>query len=238
MSGGGAPSSRTVTRAAEDYLKCILQEEQRNPGRTVSTGRVSQLLQVAPGTATSMARSLAENGWADYQPYAGLRLTPAGVKLATDVLRRHRLLESFLVEIVGIPWSEVHAEAERLEHAVSERLIDRIDEMLGRPLQDPHGDPIPTSEGEMESPSDRDLLTCPLDTRVEVTRITDQRVDFLRFLDRNGLRPGQGLTVRERDMVGEVIHLELAAGDRPVLGLQAAAAIRVVAPRQAALSTP
>ena len=106
-------------------------------------GQVASALGVTPGTATTMVKALAESGLAEYEPYSGVRLTAAGEKLAGLVLRRHRLVELFLVQVMGMSWAEVHDEAEQLEHVVSERLIDRIDEMLGRPTHDPHGDPIP-----------------------------------------------------------------------------------------------
>src|ERR1044071_3228984 len=125
------------TSTVEDYLKCILLE-QRDPESLVSMGQISAALKVAPGTVTAMVKTLADSGLVTYEPYSGVRLTPAGRTLAVHVLRRHRLLELFLVQIVGLDWSEVHPEAEQLEHAVSERVIDRIDELLGHPAVDPH----------------------------------------------------------------------------------------------------
>src|SRR6185503_16251646 len=108
---------------------------------------------------TTMVKTLSESGLVRYEPYMGVRLTEAGEKLASLVLRRHRLIELFLVRVLGMSWAEVHDEAERLEHAVSERLIERIDAMLGRPAVDPHGDPIPTAEGTMARPKYLNLLT-------------------------------------------------------------------------------
>ena len=118
-------------------------------------GQLSTALGVVPGTATSMVKALADAGLVIYEPYSGVRLTPAGEKLAAAVLRRHRLVELFLVQVMGMSWAEVHDEAEQLEHAVSDRLIDRIDEMLGRPAVDPHGDPIPDAEGVIHAASSR-----------------------------------------------------------------------------------
>jgi DtxR family Mn-dependent transcriptional regulator len=133
------------TSTVEDYLKCIYVEARNKPGELVSTGRIASAMKVAPGTVTAMMKTLMESGLIRYEPYAGVMLTDAGRKLATHVLRRHRLVELFLVEIMNMDWSEVHEEAEVLEHAVSESLIERIDEMLGHPTADPHGDPIPTA---------------------------------------------------------------------------------------------
>ena len=141
----------------ENYLKAIYKAQAAQPdrGRLVPMGRLAHALSVVPGTATTMVKALAESGLVDYEPYAGVRLTPAGEKLAALVLRRHRLLELFLVKVLGMSWAEVHDEAERLEHAASDKLIDRIDTMLGRPATDPHGDPIPDSTGPWSSASTR-----------------------------------------------------------------------------------
>src|SRR5918995_3965776 len=136
----------------ENYLKAIFQGQSALPGheRLVPMGSVASALGVTPGTATTMVKALAESGLAEYEPYSGVRLTAAGERLAGLVLRRHRLVELFLVQVMGMSWAEVHDEAEQLEHVVSERLIDRIDEMLGRPTHDPHGDPIPNAEGRIK----------------------------------------------------------------------------------------
>src|SRR5215212_9707318 len=137
----------------ENYLKAIYQGQSALPHdqRLVSMGHVAAALGVTPGTATTMVKALAESGLAEYEPYSGVRLSASGEKLAGLVLRRHRLVELFLVNVMGMSWAEVHDEAEHLEHVVSERLIDRIDEMLGRPTHDPHGDPIPNPDGAMRA---------------------------------------------------------------------------------------
>src|SRR5499433_538866 len=121
----------------ENYLKAIYQGQSVLPRdqRLVSMGQVATALGVTPGTATTMIKALSESGLAEYEPYSGVRLTAAGEKLAGLVLRRHRLVEAFLVQVMGMSWADVHEEAELLEHAVSDRLIDRIDAMLGRPAQ-------------------------------------------------------------------------------------------------------
>src|SRR3954453_10707592 len=160
----------------ENYLKAIYQGQLALSAgdRLVSMGQVALSLGVTPGTATTMVKALAESGLADYEPYSGVRLSAAGEKLAGLVLRRHRLVELFLVQVMGMSWAEVHDEAEQLEHVVSERLIERIDAMLGRPTHDPHGDPIPTQDGSMTARHLDSLLTCPLEIALKVTRITDQ----------------------------------------------------------------
>src|SRR5688500_7752409 len=141
------------TQTVENYLKAIFQAQIGLPGTAelVPMGQLAASLGVVPGTATTMVKALAEAALVRYEPYVGVRLTSAGEKLAARVLRRHRLIELFLVRVMGMSWTEVHDEAEHLEHAVSERLIERIDAMLGRPAVDPHGDPIPDPQGTRDS---------------------------------------------------------------------------------------
>src|SRR5882672_594672 len=192
-----APSSPTV----ENYLKAIFQAQLHLPRKSdlVSMGQLASALGVVPGTATTMVKALAESGLVRYEPYAGVRLTQAGEKLAARVLRRHRLIELFLVQVMGMSWTEVHDEAEHLEHAVSDRLIERIDEMLGRPAVDPHGDPIPDPDGVLERRPLDSLLSCPLHEPVTISRVTDQDPEFLRFIERRDLKPGAIVEVEERD---------------------------------------
>src|SRR6202171_6777840 len=185
----------------KNYLKAIYQGQLLLPAdiRLVPMGQVAAALNVTPGTATTMVKALAESDLAEYEPYSGVRLTPAGEKLAVLVLRRHRLAELLLVQVMGMSWAEVHDEAEQLEHVVFERLIERIDEMLGRPTHDPHGDPIPNPDGAIANRRLDSLLTCPVGTPLKVTRIADQDPAFLRFIENNDLKPGQGIEVETRD---------------------------------------
>jgi DtxR family Mn-dependent transcriptional regulator len=154
-------------------------------------------------------------------------LTPAGEQLATHVLRRHRLIEQFLVQIVGMDWTEVHGEAEILEHAVSERLIERMDEMLGRPSVDPHGDPIPAAGGRLDRVARRSLLSCGLLAPVRIARVTDQTPEFLRLLEKHGMMPGRRLTVRARDAVADTVEVVPDEGAPLRLGQRAASKILV-----------
>lgn len=215
------------TSTVEDYLKCIFLAQESSEEQLISTGQIAAALGVAPGTATAMVKALAESGLVDYEPYSGVRLRPAGEKLAAHVLRRHRLIELFLVQVMGIDWSEVHAEAELLEHSVSERLIDRIDEMLGRPEADPHGDPIPTVSGELDPTDDPSLLSCALNVPVCVVRVTDQSTEFLRLIERCGLVPGSRLRVSARDEQADTVVLNLVVGEALSLGFRAASKILV-----------
>jgi DtxR family Mn-dependent transcriptional regulator len=193
----------------------------------VPVGQLAASLRVVPGTATTMVKTLAESGLVHYEPYAGVRLTAAGEKLASLVLRRHRLIELFLVEVLGMNWSEVHDEAERLEHAVSEGLIDRIDEMLGRPSVDPHGDPIPDAEGAIAEVSDMNLMSAPVGTALRVTRVIDQDPAFLRFVEQHDLVPGRELVIAERDPVSDAVRLTSDAGRNTAIGSRAASKVLV-----------
>lgn len=202
------------SQTVENYLKTIHLTEAANRAHAqapdgqralVPMGQLASALGVVPGTATTMVKALAESGLVHYEPYMGVRLTDAGEKLASLVLRRHRLIELFLVKVLGMSWAEVHDEAERLEHAVSERLIDLIDEMLGRPEVDPHGDPIPTAEGTIRHPEYVDLLNAPVGTPLVVVRVVDQGPDFLRFIEERHLKPGSPLTIESRDDMADAV---------------------------------
>ena len=213
----------------ENYLKAIYhgQSAIRRDGGLVPMGQVATAVGVAPGTATTMVKALAESGLAEYEPYSGVRLTAAGQKLAGLVLRRHRLVEAFLVQVMGMSWAEVHDEAEQLEHVVSERLIERIDEMLGRPTHDPHGDPIPNPDGAI-TPRELDtLLTCPVRTPLKVTRIADQDPAFLRFIEQHDLKPGQAIEVDTRDAEADSVLIRRKNQQVMTIGARAASKLLV-----------
>ncbi|MEZ5313353.1 MAG: metal-dependent transcriptional regulator [Thermoanaerobaculia bacterium] len=216
-----------ATSTVEDYLKQILLEQQAAGEERVSTGRIAQGLSVTPGTVTSMLKTLADGGLVDYEAYGGVRLTEAGMRLALHVLRRHRLVELFLVRVMKYDWSEVHEEAELLEHAVSERLIERMDEMLGRPAVDPHGDPIPSAALAVETADHPPLSAGEIGGRYRVARIADQTPHFLRLAEKLGLRPGRRLRLVAIDEAADTLEVELERGRRASLGLRAAAKVFV-----------
>ena len=212
----------------ENYVKTIALIATR--GRTsdaVSTGVLAQALSVSPGTVTGMLKTLSEANLATYTPYEGARLTPAGQRLALKVIRRHRLLEQFLVQTLKMPWDEVHEEAEHMEHAVSERLIDRIDSFLGHPAVDPHGDPIPRADGSLAEPEGVPLAKLARGQRFQVVRVVDQDPAFLRYLTECGLDLNvQGELVENRPEAGALVF---RLNDRAVaLGHEAAAKVLVV----------
>jgi DtxR family Mn-dependent transcriptional regulator len=189
----------------ENYLKAIYVGETHLVGdqKLVPMGQLAVALGIAPGTATTM------------------------VKLAARVLRRHRLIELFLVQVMGMNWDEVHEDAEQMEHVVSDRLIERIDEMLGSPEFDPHGDPIPTADGQLAHRALESLLTCPLNTPVTVARVTDQDAAFLRFLESHHLKPGETIQVEARDEVSDSVKLKGRNDQRMTIGARAASKLLV-----------
>lgn len=212
----------------ENYLKAALQIATRSGGESVATGELAAALAVSPGTVTSMLKTLAESGLATYKPYEGMKLTKAGRKLALRVVRRHRLIELFLVQTLNLTWDQVHEEAEHMEHSVSDFLIDRIDEYLGRPAVDPHGDPIPTAEGELRGHPGAavSLASCPPGTRVRFVRVTNQGADFLRYLSETGFELGSVGEVRENNPEAGIVTATI--GDRSFsLGHPAADALLV-----------
>lgn len=217
-----------LSRTVEDYLKRIyLCQQEVGRSTFVPMGRLAAVLDVAPGTATAMVKRLDERGLITYEPYSGVKLRKKGERAALAVLRRHRLIETFLVEVLGLDWSEVHEEAERLEHAMSDPLLERIDAHLGHPRTDPHGDPIPTPEGTLpDRTPEVGLHTCDEGATVIISRILDQDERFLSFADEHGLRPGQQITITQHDEVGGTMVIDID-GQPVTLGLAAAARVSV-----------
>lgn len=214
------------SRTVEDYLKQLLLEEQRTSERLVGMGRLAALAGVTPGTATAMVKSLADAGLVSYEPRIGVRLARRGRRIAVQMVRRHRLLEAFLVQVLGLDWSEVHEEAEVLEHAVSDRVLLRIDELLGHPSVDPHGDPIPTPAGAVAQPRLSSLADCD-PGRFQVARVADQDAGFLEFAGKRGLVPGARLEVVGRDPVADLVTLRAGRRKPITVGLAAARKILV-----------
>ncbi len=200
----------------ENYLKAILQIGMRDDADLVSTGALADRLSLSPGTVTSMLKTLDESELAAYTPYEGVRLTEQGRKLAIRMLRRHRLIELFLVKTLDLSWDQVHEEAEHMEHAVSDFLVDRIDEFLGRPTADPHGDPIPAPDGTMRGEADSAvaLSACEQGRSVRFVRVVNQGADFLQYLSRIGLVLGAEGVVTANEKDAGLVSAEF--GDVPV----------------------
>ncbi len=212
----------------ENYVKTIYQVCAESDGKPAATGRLADYLHVSPGTVTSMLKTLSESGLVTYTPYEGVRLTPAGTTLALRVLRRHRLVELFLVETLGFSWDEVHEEAENLEHAVSDVLIDRIDRFLGHPDTDPHGDPIPKRDGTITAPDTFSLAHQKVGGTFRLVRVLDQSPEFLRYLTEAGLPLGaEGQVIANHREAG-VISVRVE-GTETTLGREAAEKLMVEA---------
>jgi DtxR family Mn-dependent transcriptional regulator len=217
LEGDATLASLTV----ENYVKAIFQICANAGGEPAATGQVAAALAVSPGTVTSMLKTLSESSLVTYTPYEGVRLTSSGTALALRVVRRHRLIELFLVNTLKLSWDEVHEEAEHMEHAVSDRLIDRIDAFLGHPESDPHGDPIPRPDGSIANPVTRTLAACPVGDRFQVSRVVDQSPEFLRYLTSSGLVLGAAGAVTENEPAAGIVTVEIA-GKKTTLGRQAA----------------
>ncbi len=199
-----------TTLTVENYLKAVLQTTLRTGVEWVTTGQLAALMSVSPGTVTSMMKSLAEAGHAEYRPYEGVRLPAEGRSVAMRMLRRHSLIELFLAKTLGLSWDQVHEEAEHMEHAVSDRLIDRIDEYLQRPCTDPHGDPIPSAEGEMRVQTEHavPLSSIGAGTPIRVVRVVDQGGEFLRFLSDAGVTLQKEGIVRHNSSEAGIVTTE------------------------------
>lgn len=196
----------------EDYLKAIYKACSASEAGTAGTGEIAELLSVTPGSVTTMLQRLADAGLVKYQAHRGAKLSTSGKKLALGVLRRHRLIELFLVKTLGLTWDEIHAEAENIEHSVSEKLIDRIDAYLGFPDRDPHGDPIPNADGSLRTTLGEPLSECGPGTAFVLEQVLDQSPEFLRYLTDGGLQIGSMGAVEENHHSAGVITV--SAQDR------------------------
>jgi len=211
--------------AVQDYAKAIYGLAERADGK-VSTTALAERLGVTPASASAMVRRLDERGLVAHVPYRGVSLTPAGVKLALEVLRRHRLLETFLVQELGMEWDRVHAEAEVLEHVLSAELEARIAARLGDPRRDPHGDPIPSAELELDEAATVSLAELPTGSSGTFVRVSDSDPEILRYLAERGIRPGARLQITERQPFGGPLFVR-AGSERHALGGTLADAMRI-----------
>ena len=181
------------TRAQEDYLKALY--HLHGDQRPVPTRDLAQRLGISSPSVSEMVTRLTAQGLVEHDRYKGQQLTREGRKVALELVRHHRLLEMFLVQVLGYSWDEVHDEAERLEHVISERMEQRIFELLGRPELDPHGHAIPSASGKVRSLSERALSECRAGEKVVVQGVSDEDAARLRELERRGLMPGTHLEV-------------------------------------------
>jgi DtxR family transcriptional regulator, Mn-dependent transcriptional regulator len=216
---GGAMNSATVPRSpsssVENYLKALWESAETG---VASTKEVADRLSVASASVTNMFVRLQEMGFVEYERYRGASLTERGRAEALRVVRRHRLIEAFLLDHLGYSWEDVHEEAERLEHAVSDRFTEHLAELLGHPEQDPHGDPIPAADGSMEPDDSFALAAAAAGQRVRIYRVGDEEAATLAFLEESGLVPGAVLTVREARALDGIVTVEDENGETRTLG--------------------
>lgn len=208
----------------EDYVRVIYGLAER--GDEVTNNTLSSRLEVSPSSASGMVTKLSQQGLVAHVPYKGIGLTPEGMKLARSVLRRHRLIESYLVSELGYTWDEVHAEADALEHAVSDLLINRIAAKLGNPVRDPHGDPIPSADGSVEEMPTRILDELEPGSVGEIVRVWDTDPDLLRYLAERQIGLGERIEVVERQPFGGPLVVKVGT-DTHALGKEIAQALSV-----------
>jgi DtxR family Mn-dependent transcriptional regulator len=222
-------TTTTISAAVQDYAKAIYALEQRD-GAAVSTNALAERLDVTPASASGMVRRLGEMGLVSHMPYRGVQLTPDGVRVALEVLRHHRLLELYLATSLDVPWDRVHDEAEVLEHVLSEELEALIAAKLGHPTRDPHGDPIPTAELEIEEEPTERLADQLPGAAGRFVRVSDSDPAMLRYLAERGIAPGDGFEVVDRQPFDGPVFVRFGT-DVHVLGGALAAAMRVEATR-------
>lgn len=185
-----------LSQAVEDYLKTIYTLQTEESG--APTTKIADSLEVSSASATNMVKRLAKMGLVNYQSYKGARLTDSGNKIALEIIRHHRLLELYLLEVMGYSWDEVHDEAEKLEHHISEQFEDKIAQLLDNPTHDPHGDPIPTKDGLIPKMDATPLVDADTEKEYIVSRVKDQNPELLRYLEKIGLLVGSKIQIKKK----------------------------------------
>jgi DtxR family transcriptional regulator, Mn-dependent transcriptional regulator len=213
-----------LSESIQDYLKTIYELRHEND-QPATTNELAARLNVAAASVTGMLKKLADMKLVDYERYQGAVLTPGGEKIALEVIRHHRLIELYLTEAMGYSWDQVHAEADKLEHAISEAFEDKISSMLGDPKVDPHGDPIPAKDGTVAASSRHTLLEARAGSTVRIERVRDENPDLLRAVAELGLRPGTVVTVSSHDPSG--VTITLANGEARAVNRQVAQSVFV-----------
>ena len=213
-----------LSPACEDYLKAIY--KLRTDGEAVTTQAIAARMEVAPPSATAMVKKLASLKLARHEKYRGVELTPAGEKIALEIIRHHRLIETYLSEVLGLDWDKVHDEAERWEHILSEEVEAKMAAALGHPTRDPHGAPIPTLEGEVPEDGWLRLSEIGAGTSATVRRVSDESAELLRHLQEMDLVPGREIEVLRAAPAEGVLRLRVA-GENKTVGLAPTRAIFV-----------
>ena len=207
-------TTTSLSRSVEDYLKAVYSLNER--GGSASTNDLARALDIQPASVSGMIRRLAEDGLLEHEPYRGVRLTAAGSREALKILRRHRIIESFLVQRLGYPWDDVHEEAERLEHAASDTLIDRMADALGNPVTDPHGAPIPSRAGEIDPTPHHTLAEVAEGVQVVVRSVSDENPKRLRYFKSVGVVPGAKVLVQAGGGAGNPLTVLIADDPEPL----------------------
>lgn len=210
-----APS---LSRSVEDYLKAIFGLSER--GEPASTSAIAEALSVQPASVTGMVKRMAESGLLEHAPYRGVRLTDRGQREALKVLRRHRVIETYLCERLGFAWEDVHGEAERLEHAASDGLVERMAAALAFPRHDPHGAPIPTSAGEIEETDSATLADARPGSLVRIRAVRDEDPARLRSMEAVGLTPGTRVRVEDTQGAPGTVSVRVGGRDGAVLAVE------------------
>ncbi len=214
----------SLTRSVEDYLKAIYRLSPQ--GRPASTSEIANRLELSPASVSGMVKRLSEQGLLEHVPYKGVQLTEDGRRAALRMLRRHRLIEAYLVAFLGYTWDTVHDEAERLEHAVSDLLVERMAAVLGNPSVDPHGDPIPTPDGDIQEIASIPLSEVPSGSTVEIRQVEESQPERLRYIASLGLRPGVRVAIADRQPFQGPITIEVG-GETHVIGHELGRVVRV-----------
>ncbi|NHF60398.1 metal-dependent transcriptional regulator [Flavobacteriaceae bacterium TP-CH-4] len=201
-----------MTLSEEDYVK-VIYHLGKGDNATVSTNAVARQMQTKPSSVTDMVKKLSEKGVVNYRPYKGVSLTEYGKKVALSLVRKHRLWEVFLVDKLDFSWDEVHEVAEQLEHIKSEKLVDQLDKHLGYPTIDPHGDPIPSKNGEFKRAIKKTLNEVPVGTNGICVGVKDSSAPFLKFLDKNNIALGDTILVIDKEEFDGSLHIQIKGND-------------------------
>jgi DtxR family Mn-dependent transcriptional regulator len=217
-----------ASETVENYLKAIYTLCSELPSGEAGMTQLASAVGVTTGTATAMVKKLAAGKLVKHKRFGGVSLTSKGNRAALDIIRRHRLVETFLVETLKLDWSVVHAEAERLEHAVSPVVLEALDAFLGHPGMDPHGDPIPDAEGRLPQPASLvSIGDCRPGARVRLARVLNQGAEFLRFLDRHHLKLHAVLTIESAESSAGTITVRTETGRTIAIGETVASSLLV-----------
>jgi DtxR family Mn-dependent transcriptional regulator len=231
-----AVNEQLRTTAVEDYCKAIFTLEARGD-QPVSTNALAERLAITPGSVSAMLKRLDELAVITHVPYRGVRLTADGRRVALEVIRHHRLLESYLADALGMPWDRVHAEAEVLEHVLSDDLEELIAAKLGHPTVDPHGDPIPNANLEIDERATERMESLQPGDEGRFVRVSDSDPEMLRYLAERGISPGERFAVRDRQPFGGPLFVQFGEREHAIGG-QLAGAMRVELERSPARKAP